>query len=102
MKFQAIFLASIVILGCGEKPSRGESKMAEKRSLFYFSDVSEKSGLGGYLHENGAFGEKWFPEPMGPGCGFIDYDGDGWEDILLVTGGSFRGMGKIGHKILMI
>lgn len=94
MKFQAILLASIVILGCGEKPSRGESKMAEKRNVFYFSDVSEKSGLGGYLHENGAFGEKWFPEPMGPGCGFIDYDGDGWEDILLVTGGRFRGLGK--------
>ena len=96
MKFQAILLASIVILGCGEKPSRGESKMAEKRNVFYFSDVSEKSGLGGYLHENDAFGEKWFPEPMGPGCGFIDYDGDGWEDILLVTGGRFRGLKRLG------
>ena len=94
MKFQTIFLASIVILGCGEKSSRGESKMAEKRSVFYFSDVSEKSGLGGYLHENGAFGEKWFPEPMGAGGGFIDYNGDSWEDILLITGGIFRESGK--------
>ncbi len=29
----------------------------------------------------------YFPEQMGSGGGFIDYDGDGWLDILLVGGG---------------
>src|SRR5207237_1191169 len=26
------------------------------------------------------------PETMGPGCAFIDYDNDGWPDIVLVNG----------------
>ena len=29
----------------------------------------------------------YFPEQMGSGGGFIDYNGDGWLDILLVGGG---------------
>ncbi len=31
------------------------------------------------------------PEIMGSGGGFIDFDGDGWEDVLLVGGGSLPG-----------
>ena len=30
---------------------------------------------------------------MGAGCAFLDYDGDGWQDILLVNG-----MDWPGHK----
>ena len=90
MKLQTILLVSIVLLGCGGKPTRDESKMAEASGKLHFSDVTDKAGLGDYLHENGAFGEKWFPEPMGAGGGFIDYNGDSWEDILLITGGIFR------------
>jgi hypothetical protein len=26
------------------------------------------------------------PETLGAGCAFLDYDGDGWQDILLVNG----------------
>ena len=28
---------------------------------------------------------------MGPGCAFIDYDNDGWPDILLVNGEDWPG-----------
>ena len=28
---------------------------------------------------------------MGPGCAFIDYDNDGYPDILLVNGEDFAG-----------
>jgi tetratricopeptide (TPR) repeat protein len=34
----------------------------------------------------GAFGDKWYPETIGAGAGFLDYDGDGWPDILLING----------------
>ncbi len=54
-----------------------------------FTDITEQAGLGDFRHETGAFGEKWFPESMGSGCGFIDLDGDGRQDILLVGGGTW-------------
>jgi len=28
---------------------------------------------------------------MGPGCAFIDYDNDGWPDILLINGTNWPG-----------
>src|SRR5262249_51394056 len=44
-----------------------------------------------FVHNNGAFGKKYLPETMGPGCAFIDYDNDGWPDILLVNGENWPG-----------
>ena len=49
-----------------------------------------KQGSVIFVHETGAVGDKWYPEPMGSGGGFIDYDGDGWEDILLASGGNWE------------
>ncbi len=43
------------------------------------------------MHNNGAFGKKWLPEAMGPGVAFLDYDNDGWQDILLVNGMDWPG-----------
>ena len=54
-----------------------------------FEDVTLQAGLGGFQHLTGAFGQKWFPETMGAGAGFLDYDGDGLLDILLVGGNPF-------------
>jgi len=34
---------------------------------------------------SGAFGKKYLPETIGAGCAFLDYDNDGWQDILLVN-----------------
>jgi enediyne biosynthesis protein E4 len=51
----------------------------------HFSDITAQSGIH-FTHNNGAFGKKWLPETMGPGCAFIDYDNDGYPDILLVNG----------------
>jgi tetratricopeptide (TPR) repeat protein len=39
-----------------------------------------------FTHEAGATGNKWYPETIGAGVGFLDYDGDGWPDILLING----------------
>ncbi len=58
-------------------------------SIFAFTDVTETAGLEAFRHVTGAFGKRWFPESMGSGCGFVDYDGDGWQDILLVGGGTW-------------
>ena len=41
-----------------------------------------------FTHLNGASPDKHLPETMGLGGAFVDLDGDGWVDIVLVDGGS--------------
>jgi len=55
-----------------------------------FRDITAQAGIH-FVHNNGAFGKKYLPETMGPGCAFIDYDNDGWPDILLINGESWPG-----------
>jgi hypothetical protein len=57
---------------------------------FRLADVTAAAGLN-FRHNNGAFGAKYLPETMGPGCAFLDYDNDGWLDILLINGQNFSG-----------
>ena len=54
-----------------------------------FVDVTAEAGLGNFKHETGGYGQSLMPEIVGGGGGFIDYNGDGWEDILLVAGGKW-------------
>src|SRR6516164_2860360 len=61
-----------------------------------FRDVTAQAGIH-FTHNNGAFGKKWLPETMGPGVAFIDYDNDGYPDILLVNGEDFPGHESAGH-----
>ncbi|HEX4022040.1 MAG TPA: CRTAC1 family protein [Acidobacteriaceae bacterium] len=60
-----------------------------------FTDVTAQAGI--HFHRNsGAFGKKYLPETMGSGACFIDYDNDGWQDILLVNSMDWPGHGT--HK----
>ena len=52
---------------------------------FRFMDVTSSAGLR-FQHNSGAFGGKLLPETLGSGCAFLDYDRDGWQDILLING----------------
>src|SRR6185295_18461464 len=49
-----------------------------------FTDVSAQAGIH-FKHNSGAFGKKYLPETLGTGCAFLDYDNDGWQDILIVN-----------------
>jgi enediyne biosynthesis protein E4 len=53
-----------------------------------FRDVAGAAGLD-FTHVDGASEDKHFPEVMGSGGLFVDFDADGWLDIVLVDGGSF-------------
>ena len=50
-----------------------------------FTDVTAQSGIH-WTHYSGARGKKYMPESEPPGCAFLDYDGDGQPDILLLNG----------------
>ena len=53
-------------------------------------DVTRAAGID-FRHFNGAYGDKLLPETMGSGCAFLDYDGDGWQDLLFVNGTAWPG-----------
>ncbi len=59
---------------------------------FRFADVTNAAGIH-FQHNSGAYGGKLLPETLGSGCAFLDYDADGWQDILLVNS-----MDWPGHK----
>jgi len=59
---------------------------------FRFADVTQHAGIQ-FQHNSGAYGGKLLPETLGSGCAFLDYDADGWQDILLING-----MDWPGHK----
>ena len=66
-----------------------------------FRDITTQAGIH-FVHNNGAFGQRWLPETMGPGCAFIDYDNDGYPDILLVNGTDWPGHPKNGATTLKL
>jgi hypothetical protein len=61
---------------------------------FRFADVTSQAGIQ-FQHNTGAFGGKYLPETLGSGCAFLDYDRDGWQDILLINGADWPGHKKI-------
>ena len=52
---------------------------------FRLTDVTSAAGVQ-FRHNSGAYGGKLLPETLGSGCAFLDYDADGWQDILLING----------------
>jgi hypothetical protein len=55
-----------------------------------FVDATAPAGLR-FVHTNGAFGKKYLPETIGSGALFLDADGDGWQDVLLVNSKAWVG-----------
>jgi hypothetical protein len=67
-------------------------------SQIQFRDITAQAGLR-FTHNNAAFGKKYLPETMGPGCAFLDYDGDGYPDILLVNGEDWPGYKRVASTL---
>ena len=65
-------------------PVRPQTLPAESLPTVRFVEITEAAGLR-FVHTNGAAGAKLLPETMGSGAAFLDYDGDGDQDILLVN-----------------
>jgi hypothetical protein len=67
-------------------PSRGAAAPSPARPAgpIEFRDVTKQAGIH-FKHNSGAFGKKYLPETMGSGVCVLDYDNDGWQDILFVN-----------------
>ncbi len=92
------FLRNSLLAGCPllVAPGFGEtgwglsSVLAHPSLGFHFTDVTSSAGIN-FKHNNGAYGGKLLPETLGSGCAFLDYDADGYQDILLVNSMDWRG-----------
>lgn len=49
-----------------------------------FTDITDQAGIN-FVHISGAYGERLLPETMTGGGGFLDYDNDGDQDIILIN-----------------
>jgi len=49
-----------------------------------FTDITKAAGIT-WRHCNGAFGMRYMPEIKGSGCAIIDYNNDGWPDLLFIN-----------------
>jgi hypothetical protein len=85
----AIFFAATELTVAVGAPQKSTLPSASG-SATHFEDVTRAAGIH-FVHNSGAFGKKWLPETMGPGVAFLDYDNDGWQDILFVNGTAWPG-----------
>ncbi len=69
---------------CGQQPAPPPAA-APTPSPVQFVDVAAQSGLR-FTQVNGASPHKYFPETMGGGGAFLDYDNDGDLDIFAING----------------
>lgn len=86
--FRRLWLAPVVLaFGFSFVTLHAQKK---PQSQVRFEEVSRAAGIH-FIHNNGAFGKMWLPEAMGSGAAFIDYNNDGWPDILLINGADWPG-----------
>src|SRR5947199_544892 len=59
----------------------------------HFTDVTQQAGIR-FVHNSGRAGKKFLPETLGAGGAFLDADGDGWPDILLINSKDWTPRGR--------
>ncbi len=57
------------------------------------TEVTAAAGIK-FVHNAGKAGKKYLPETLGAGAAFLDFDGDGWQDILLVNSKDWTPKGR--------
>lgn len=81
----------VFLTACSENQSSDNQAVEATQTTetkIQFTEISKEAGVN-VKHESGAYGEFFMPETMGSGAGFIDYNGDNFQDIIIVGGGSW-------------
>src|SRR5947208_790987 len=77
----ALVLLILILAGCKRSPVPTTEPGAGPA---WFADVTDEVGLD-FLHDPGPIDGKYFmPQIMGSGAAFLDYDRDGWLDLVVV------------------
>lgn len=77
----ALAASGSILAGCGG-PKPG-AVVSNSKAVAY-EDVTGRAGID-FHHDNGGDGRKLFPEIMGSGAAFLDADGNGFQDLILVN-----------------
>ncbi len=86
----------LAVSGCGRGGVRAVPAVATApaaappASTCRFVDVTQQAGIH-FRAQASHTPRKYLLETMGSGCAFVDYDGDGWQDILLLNGAPLPG-----------
>jgi len=83
---RGVFLA--ILTAILALPSAFQSQ--QPKPAIQYVDITKAAGLT-YRHNSGATGKKYLPETLGPGVAFIDYNGDGWQDLFFTNGKDWPG-----------
>src|SRR6185369_16782181 len=89
--FESVFAHAVT-------PSRTVTSTAEENVAtdfpVTFVDIAERAGLNAPIIYGGVDQKKYIIETNGCGVAFIDYDNDGWMDLLLLNGTRLEGFPK--------
>jgi hypothetical protein len=88
------FLAAFLPFGKAAGAKRGPAAEAPAPPKIRFADIARQAGLTARFEYGGQKTKKYILESTGSGAAFIDYDNDGWPDILLVNGTTLAGFPK--------
>src|SRR4051812_42201773 len=88
-------LLASALPGRAQMASRGVTAKARDRSSGLpfnasFTDVAARAGLTAPTIYGGVDTNTYIIEAIGCGAAFLDYDNDGWLDILLLTGSRWK------------
>ena len=64
--------------------------------------MAETAGLGGFRGVQGSVSKDYIVESIGGGCAFLDYNGDGKLDILLVRGSTVERLRSGGDPVVAL
>jgi len=85
MAFSGLRISSVLIIFVSSAAlNQSQPRAASGKPLF--SDITQESGIT-WSHFSGESNDRFLIETMGGGVGFLDYDGDGLQDIVFVNGG---------------
>lgn len=59
-----------------------------------FEEIAHQAGLRADIVSGGP-DKKWIPEANGSGVAWLDYDNDGWMDLLIVNGSTLKNLQQI-------
>jgi hypothetical protein len=78
-----VLAAAAILLAASGLPNEGVC----------FTDVTQAAGIH-FKHNSGRAGKKYLPETLGSGVAFLDFDSDGWPDLLFINSKDWSPRGR--------